>query len=269
MFVYSRTEFQQIIELGKDILKDLKADNLFYKQESYKGDKHENIFLMKRDLVALYNKTGNFNATFECGQETEFFLDQFKKKGISLINREATFRIRKGYTLLRFNKLSEARAELERCIEIHMQLGETPCIAQALLYLSEILIRQNKLEEAYQCITKSPIKMQNISSNNDKFFKATCYYFLAILENKKENISQVIKYLNEFLNISNDVCYSMLEKNTYASLLQQNVFFDIQKPKDMSGGFIRSSKIFECIYEPSHPFLTDFVHVYSNINFKK
>lgn len=269
LFVYSTNAFQQIIDLGQDILKDLGANNFFYKKGIYEGNNHENIFLMRRDLVALYNKTGDFNTAFESVQESEFFLEQLKKKGISILNREATFRMRQGYTLLRLNKLKEARANLERCIEVHMELGETPCIAQAMLYLSEVLIQLNKLEEAYKCAKKALAKMQNVSSNNDKFFKATCCYFLAILEIKNDNISQAMQYLNEFLNISNDVCKIMLDNSVYASLLQKDVFAGIQNLENIQTGFKNATKIFESVYEPSHSFLTNFVTVYGNINIPK
>jgi tetratricopeptide (TPR) repeat protein len=265
LFVHSSTVFQQVLNLGKDILKDLEADDLFYKKGKYEGHNHENIFLIRRDLIALYNKMGNFNSALDCAQETEFFLNQLSEKGISLINREATFRMRKGYTLLRLNKLSEARANLERCINVHRELGETPCIAQALLYLSEVLIRQNELEKAYQCAKTALIKMVNVSSNNDRFFKAICYYFLAILELKNKNTTEVLIYLNEFLNIANDVCKSMLDDISYASLLQQNAFSKLHNSEDISKGFIDAIKIFELIYEPSHPFITDFARIYGGL----
>lgn len=73
LFVHSK-EFQQVIDLGHDILKDLNADRYFYKENVYTGNEQEQIFSLRRYLIALYNKIGNFDLALENVKECEFFL---------------------------------------------------------------------------------------------------------------------------------------------------------------------------------------------------
>ena len=262
LFVCSR-EFQQVIDLGHDILKDLNADRFFYKENMYLGREHEQIFSIRRYMIALYNKIGDFEEALENVKECEFFFDLIKKAGIPFINKEATFRMREGYTLLRLNKLDAAESVLKRCIQVHKELGETPCIAQALLYLTEVLMRQNKWDEAYECARQSLKRMDKASSNNDRFFKVTCYYFLAIMELRQKEYSKALEYFNEFLNLSNAVCRSMLDSKIYGNMARSGVFSNVKHMDDLQKGFdSHAVRIFKEVYDPLHPFITDFVCKY-------
>lgn len=254
-------EFQQVIDLGNDILNDLKADKFFYKENVYKGKEQEQVFSLRRYMIALYNKVGDFESAFENVKECEFFFKLIKEAGIPFINKEATFRMREGYTFLRLNKVDDAERVLKRCVQVHKELGETPCIAQALLYLTETLMRQNKFDEAYECARQSLMRMDKASSNNDRFFKATCHYFLAIMELRRKKYPEALRHFNAFLSISNMVCSTMLDSKIYDAMVQNGVFSKQSCIKGIENGFnIHAAEIFKNVYEPSHPFLNDFVY---------
>ena len=164
---------------------------------------------------------------------TDYGTGLIKKSGIPYINKEATFRMRAGYTLLRLNKLDEAEKVLKRCIQVHKELGETPCIAQALLYLTEVLLRQNKFDEAYECAQQSLMRMDKASSNNDRFFKATCNYFLSIMELNMHKDVEALSHFNEFLSISDSVCKSMLDAKVYDTMFRKGIFSKVRSMKEM------------------------------------
>lgn len=265
LFVHSR-EFKHVIDLGNDILKDLKADRFFYKENSYSGKEQEQIFSMRRYFIALYNKVGDFETALENVRESEFFFELIKKAGISFIHKEATFRMREGYTFLRLNKLDDAERVLKRCIQVHKELGETPCVAQALLYLTEVLMRQNKFDEAYECTQQSLKRMDKASSNNDRFFKATCHYFLSIMKLQHKKYPEALSHFNEFLVISRQVCGAMLDRKIYNDMVRNRIFSKVLRKEEMLRGFNTCAvEIFKNVYEPSHPFITDFVYKYGLI----
>ncbi len=254
MFIHSQS-FKDVIDLGIDILQSLKVDKFYYKINDYNGENCEAVFLIRRDLIALYNKVGNFKAALECAKEADFFLSLLNKKGFSLENKEATFRMREGYTFLRLNMLNEAYSSLMRCIKIHELLGETPCIAQALLYLTEVLMKEKKYDEAERCIQKSIKKMKKVSSNNDLFFQATAYYFSSILAFKKKKYDDALVFLNKFLEISKSVCNKMLVPDVFNSMESSGVFVSAKKADDVCKKLQKSIEIFVNVYDEKHPMI--------------
>ncbi|MDR3157094.1 MAG: LuxR C-terminal-related transcriptional regulator, partial [Lactobacillales bacterium] len=189
-FVCSQ-ELQTVIDVAIDILKSLNANELFYIKGIYNGNYDIPIFFIRKALAGLYNRIGEYDKAYGCEKESLFFLKRIQSNEASLISYEADLNICEGVTLLRKNKLSEAYNKFVEYISAKEKMQENSFMHNVFIFISEVLIRQNKLEKAYEYAKNAFTRLQNSYTNDDKFYKAICCYYLALIELKKNNLQQV------------------------------------------------------------------------------
>lgn len=259
-------KLQYIINIAIDMLKSFNANELFYRSGKYNGNHEISIFFIRRALSGLYNRIGKYDKAYECEKESKFFLKRIQAKGILLTNHEVDLEICEGSTLLRMNRLSEAYDKLIKYVALKKEMKEDNFMYNVSIFISEILIRQNRPEEAYQ-YDKNALKMiENCSNNNDKkLSRSICCYHLALIEFRNKNFQQTLHYLSQFLNLTDDICKTIIEKEKYDDLKSKAAFDFSNDTGKIEHYFKNAAKILTAVYGDSHPFVIDFVNQYGTV----
>jgi tetratricopeptide (TPR) repeat protein len=266
-YVVYPQKLQYVINIAIGILKSFNANELYYRIGKYNGDHEISIFFMRRALSGLYNRIGEYNKACECEKEAKFFLKRIQAKGIPLVNHEVDLEICEGSTLLRMNRLSEAYDKLIKYIRLKKEMEENAFMYNVAIFISEILIRQNRLEEAYQYDKNALKMMENCSSNNDKkLSQSICYYHLALMEFKNRNLQQALYYLSPFFILMDDICKTIIKKEKYNDLKSKAAFDFFNDTEKIKHYFKNAAEIFAAVYGNSHPFVTDFVNKHGMAN---
>ncbi|MDR2782087.1 MAG: tetratricopeptide repeat protein, partial [Holosporaceae bacterium] len=258
-FVCSR-DLCDVINIAMDILKSINAEELFYTKGVYNGDHDISIFFIRKALAGLYNRLGEYDKAYACEKESRFFLKRIQASEILFVGYEADLAICEGFTLLRTNKLSEAYDKFMEYIEKKRGIKESSFMHNVFIFISEILIRQNKLEEAYKYAKNAFGKLQESRTNDDKLSKAICCYYLALIEFKKNNLQQVLNYFEIFFKTMKTICPIIAKKDAYVKLKLDTLFNYQDNTNNIQQYFNNAAEIFVAIYGKSHPFITDFIN---------
>ena len=109
------------------------------------------------------------------------------------------------------------------------------------------------------------MKLKKVLPNNaGRCVEAMCLYNLAVIQSHFYNTDQALKHLHELLEITNNVCSLILEKDVYNKMQQNNMFV---LSNDVSKCFEQCKTILAAIYGSEHPYVTDYLS-YFPINTK-
>jgi tetratricopeptide (TPR) repeat protein len=242
----------------EDSLKRLGASIFFHKNpDKYKKLSRIQYYMIpnaRKRLANVYNHLEMYDKARECEEEAKFFYE-----------REETFnaigmlvKIDEGYTLLRTNKVSEARDVLSKTIEIKQKLGASQDMLEALVWISEANIRLGNFVDAYANCQEALKLTKKSKTNFAKLLKVLCYYHMAVAKYKMSDNGDSINYFQRFFELSDEFCNGFLEKNTYEKLQKEQV---VKIAKDKSPIKIclqNSLKIFSAIYGEEHSFVKNY-----------
>ncbi len=216
-------------------------------------------------LMRAYIALGNYDPAKEQEAEIEYIL----KNNLYCLPDDPYLRACLDADLselyLRTGNLKKAQAKIENALRIFKNIMEEdlPLNLRGISDI-EILIRLNKLHDAYTAC-EDIFKMKNIAKDNySKSLYAIVLYDAAIIKYKQHDLQKSAEHFSEFFKQMKDFCKGFLELNEYKELESKGVFapVDLSKPpskKDIKEYLNRSIKIFSVIYGPNHSFVKDYV----------
>jgi tetratricopeptide (TPR) repeat protein len=253
-------ELRQVVEIGMNLLRQLSEDESCRGIQTLGSDHTLSVFLIKRNLAALYNRLGEFEKAWECENVAKSLLEKMRKSDIYLTNHGATLDIDFGCTLLRLNRFAEAFQRLDNCINIKNKIGEKSVVPYALMYRAEIYIRENKLEEASRdCLKALELIGDKATSNTLRFSAAICYYTLAVIGCRLHDYTAAVSDLVSFFEIMKSICGAIIDKNVYDQLKNEGIFDCSKDTARLRLYMQNATTLFDAIYGNSHPFVKDFV----------
>jgi DNA-binding CsgD family transcriptional regulator len=249
-----------VVEVALSILQELKADKFFYKDDKgYNSDKAVSIFLIRRKLATVYNRTAQFDEAFECEKEAEYLLKKIKQAKTPFAKQESNLLVDFGCTLLRKNKISDAFNFLTDAINRKIKNDDNSGMLYAYMHRAEANIRMNKLEDAYNDCLQS-IKAKGKYNNNSAYFsEAVCNYYMAIVKYKQKNSDTALMHLNAFRIIFDKIGKNIFPTKNY-ELIKYNELLR-HDFKNCEEGFQKIGKIFNTIYGKNHPFVKSFINI--------
>lgn len=255
-YYVASNELQNVIKFGHKLLKELNADKLFYLSGSYTGSHAVSIFMIRRNISAIYNRLGNVQKALENILESKFFLQQLKAGGVSFLKHESTLDVDYGCALLRNNQPHEAIKMFSQSINIKEKIDDKGRTLYAFVFRAEALIRLNKLDEALNdCLVVLKNK-DSFSSNSAKCLEVLCLYNIAIIKYKQNDFKSALQNFDLFFKTVEPICRIILTREFYSYLEKEKTFAFTY---DISQCLEKSAKIFTAIYGKTHPFVTDYV----------
>ena len=263
-YYISSKELYSVVDLGHKILKDLNSDKLFHQTKAYNGDHAVSIFMIRRNMAAVYNRLGDVQNALENIKEAEFFLNILKKNKTGYLKHKSRLHIDYGCVLLRQNKLDEAIMFLNKAINIKEKIGNNSAMPCAYLFRSEAFIRTDKLNEAWLDCVQILNNRNTLTSNAAKIIEATCLYNMALIKYRQSDDKNVIKIFDDFFKVINKICKTIIPEKENRDLEKSKVF---QSENNLQRCFEKAYKIFTAIYSKDHPFVKD--HISKNVVHKQ
>lgn len=166
--------------------------------------------------------------------------------------------------LLRRNEIRMASSYLEKAKEIMPKIEKDVDMHQLCLHL-EILIRNQKFEEAYNETLKINRIKQIAKSNYHKLFYCILQYHAFLITLKVNRHFESLKYFARFIKSINIFLEDFLDQKKYRHLKNKNVFWIAPLSKNMNVEQIfkvyikNSRKIFVGLYGKDHSFVKDYI----------
>lgn len=257
---------KQVIQEGEGLLNEIQTKKFFYKLDSYNHDKDLSIFMIRRNMAAVYNRLGKVKEALTNIKEAEVFLKNFSKREHPILKHETTLGIDYGCILLRSGNLKEAIKILTKAISEKEKISDYRRILHGFLFRSEALIQLGKYKEAEKDCEKIIKREKTFKSNAAKCLHAMCLYNLAVIKLNFNDKNQSLKYLHEFLEITNEVCSLILKKDIYNKMQKDRVFIS---SNNLMECFKQSKIILSAIYNPNHPYIKNYVSLFPDITSRK
>ena len=127
------------------------------------------------------------------------------------------------------------------------------------VYNSEACIRLNKFDEAYSNCQETLKFTHQSKTNFNKLMEITCYYNMAIIRYKQNNLMESIVHFQRFFELAKSFCYNFLERSLYEKLFKENIFEIPKNESQIETCLQNSLKIFSAIYGENHSFVRNYV----------
>lgn len=252
-------ELKKVIQEGKDLLNEIQTKKFFYKLDSYNHDKDLSIFMIRRNIAAVYNRLGKVKEALTNIKEAEASLKNFSKREHPILKHESTLAIDYGCILLRSGNLKEAIKIFTKAMNEKEKISDYRRTLYGYLFRSEALIQLEKYKEAEKDCMKIMERKKTFMSNAGKCLHAMCLYNLAVIKLNFNDKNQSLKYLHEFLEIMKEICSLILKKDIYKEMQKDRVFV---LSNDLMQCFEQSKVILSAIYNPNHPYIKNYVSLF-------
>ena len=259
----SKKELEDVLNYTLETLKILGVSHFFYKtSEEYadKGASKNCIAALRRIMVRIYNRLEKYDDAIENYKEASYFYAKRREKGNRIpIKRETALEIEHANTLLRINRVSEARNKLEQAIKAKVEHSYNHGLFQAFIYKAEADFRLGKLGEAYDdCLNALKYKEKS-ESNFMHLLNMRLHYIMAITKYKLGDSRKAIEYFKTFVALAKIWFSNYSDNNSgYEKILDEKIFSGSTDTK-IEDYFRGSLKIFTEIYGKKHSFVKNFV----------
>lgn len=132
------------------------------------------------------------------------------------------------------------------------------------VFCAEAHIRLGDFSKAYDCCLSALKIKTNDSTNYSKLMHSLAHYHAALIKYKQGDARKSFEHFGDFLKEMKIVGESFFDKNTYDTLIDQNVFEIPENKQDLTSNAVqdclqKSNIILTHVYGPSHPFIRDFI----------
>lgn len=252
-------ELKKVINEGENLLKEFQAKNFRSKLNSSNQDNDLSIFMIRRNMAAIYNRLGKVDDALKNIKEAKFFLKNFSQNEHPILKHETTLDIDYGCILLRKGNLKEAIDVFTKAIIEKEKISDYNGTLYGYLFRTEVLIRLGKYKEAEKDCEIIMKQEKTFKSNSAKCLHAMCLYNLAVIKLNFNDKNQSLKYLQEFLKITEEICSFILKKDIYNSLQKNRIFI---LNNNLVECFEQAKMILSAIYGTNHPYIKDYVSLF-------
>lgn len=216
-----------------------------------------------RVLAKAYNRMGYYDSAEKCSNSYYRLYEKYFKNDDHIIGKALTD-IEYGYTLLRKGKLNYALNILNRVINTKQEINADYYLFHALVSRTEVLIRLNKLNEAYNDFQCAINKKGNRTDNYTNLLFCISFYHAFIIKYRQKNYKLALKHFSDFCSSIKKFCGCFLKESEYNKLLNKNVFEVVTDESRIKTCLQNSIEIFSSIYGKDHPFVKKYVIENSN-----
>ena len=210
-------------------------------------------------MAAIYNRLGKVDDALKNIKEAKFFLKNFSQNEHPILKHETTLDIDYGCVLLRKGNLKEAINVFTKAIIEKEKISDYNGTLYGYLFRTEALIRLGKYKEAEKDCEIIMKQEKTFKSNTAKCLHAMCLYNLAVIKLNFNDKNQSLKYLQEFLKITEEVCFLILKKDIYNSLQKDRMLI---LNNNLVECFKQAKMILSAIYGTNHPYIKDYVSLF-------
>ncbi len=221
----------------------------------------------KTTLGQVHNHLGQYKEGLIKGfQEAQYIIDNSVNNCAYALLKARVAR-GMGESLLRLGKLNEAKVKLTEALQKAEKLlgaNDTWIALAAKTFRAEILIRSGNFKEAYEDCQDVFNMERKTKTNYSELIYLTSYYHAAFIQYKLGNLKKSLEHFNDFFKEIRAFSELFFDKDTYENLEKKRSFAEVSYNEEKAADDInqclsRSVTIFSAIYNPSHPFVKDYI----------
>jgi tetratricopeptide (TPR) repeat protein len=215
------------------------------------------LTIHKGRLAGIYNALGKYDLALKTAQESEDIIRKSPMTDSDIIYAQGIIARERGLAHLRLNKVAEAYDYFMEAKRIFSKASVGEYLFRLKMHEAESLIRLNRLDEAFRACEAMFFTKDRERNNYCDLFFNTCYYHAAVIKYRQNDVNSAREYFAKFFVSMRALCKSILSREKFNELLQQNAFQE--NPSEMKTCFQNSLKVFEAIYWKDYEFTKYYV----------
>jgi tetratricopeptide (TPR) repeat protein len=255
----NKSEGYKAIACAQKSLKKLRSENYLHDNvEDITGSVNDLVGDSYWCLVKAYNRVGDYDNARKYKHYYHYLYKKYFKSDDHIYDK-VRVDIEYGYTLLRKGEFDSALDILNWAINKKQELDDSNYLFHAIVSRIEVLIRLNRLDEAYVDFQYAICQRGNSTDNYARLLFCICLYHAFIIKCKQKDYKLAVKHFSDFCDSAKEFCKSFLSESAYNNLLRANVFEIISDESQIRAGLRNSVEIFSSIYGRDHLFVKEYL----------